>query len=68
LQQLERRDERMARIIECRFFGGMSVPDTAEALGTSTRTVEREWARARAYLYQTLRPDDAREGGSGTPQ
>jgi RNA polymerase sigma factor (TIGR02999 family) len=66
LQQLERRDERMARIIECRFFGGMSVPDTAEALGTSTRTVEREWARARAYLYQALRPDAGFEGGAGS--
>jgi RNA polymerase sigma factor (TIGR02999 family) len=66
LQQLERRDERMARIIECRFFGGMSVPDTAEALGTSTRTVEREWARARAYLYQALRPDVGFEGGAGS--
>jgi RNA polymerase sigma factor (TIGR02999 family) len=54
LQQLERRDERMGRIVECRFFGGMTVSDTAEALGTSTRTVEREWARARGYLYHAL--------------
>lgn len=54
LQELEQRDERMGRIVECRFFGGMSVPDTAEALGTSTRTVEREWARARAYLSHAL--------------
>lgn len=54
LQQLEARNARMARIAECRFFGGMSVPETAEALGTSARTVEREWARARAYLIQAL--------------
>jgi RNA polymerase sigma factor (TIGR02999 family) len=54
LQRLERHNERMGRIVECRFFGGMSVPDTAEALGTSTRTVEREWARARAYLHEAL--------------
>lgn len=54
LQELEKRDERMARVVECRFFGGMSVPETAEALETSSRTVEREWARARAYLYQAL--------------
>ena len=54
LQGLERHDERMGRIVECRFFGGMSVADTAEALGTSTRTVEREWARARAYLHEAL--------------
>lgn len=54
LQKLERHDERMGRIVECRFFGGMSVADTAEALGTSTRTVERDWARARAYLHEAL--------------
>lgn len=57
LRQLEQRDERMGRIVECRFFGGMSVPDTAEALRTSTRTVEREWARARAYLYSALQEE-----------
>jgi RNA polymerase sigma factor (TIGR02999 family) len=54
LRRLEDRNERMARIVECRFYGGMSVPDTAEALGTSVRTVEREWTRARAYLRQAL--------------
>jgi RNA polymerase sigma factor (TIGR02999 family) len=54
LAQLEQRHTRMARIVECRFFGGMSAAETAEALGTSLRTVEREWARARAYLRQTL--------------
>lgn len=63
LQELEKRDERMGRIVECRFFGGMSVPDTAEALGTSTRTVEREWARARAYLYAALNDDGGDEVG-----
>lgn len=60
LVRLEARNERMARIVVCRFYGGMSVPDTAEALGTSTRTVEREWTRARLYLKEALR-DDAPE-------
>ena len=54
LQRLESHDQRMGRIVECRFFGGMSVADTAEALGTSSRTVEREWARARVYLHEAL--------------
>jgi RNA polymerase sigma factor (TIGR02999 family) len=54
LQRLERHNERMGRIVECRFFGGMSLADTAEAVGTSTRTVEREWARARVYLHEAL--------------
>ena len=63
LSELERHDPRMARVVECRFFGGMSVPETAQALGTSPRTVHRSWTRARAYLYEALRPEPAGEGG-----
>ncbi|MEX2048940.1 MAG: ECF-type sigma factor [Gemmatimonadota bacterium] len=54
LDRLAERNERMARIVECRFFGGMSVAETAEALSASVRTVEREWGRARAYLHHAL--------------
>jgi RNA polymerase sigma-70 factor, ECF subfamily len=54
LNLLAAQDERMARVFECRFFGGLSVPETAEAVGASARTVEREWARARAYLGLVL--------------
>jgi RNA polymerase sigma-70 factor, ECF subfamily len=54
LQRLAERNERMARIIECRFFGGMSVAETAEVVSASVRTVEREWGRARAYLQHAL--------------
>lgn len=54
LEELEARSPRMARMVECRFFGGMSVAETAEALGTSVRTVEREWTRARVYLRRAL--------------
>jgi RNA polymerase sigma factor (TIGR02999 family) len=56
LKQLEVRSPRMARVVECRFFGGMSVSETAAALLTSKRTVEREWTRARAYLATALGP------------
>jgi len=56
LKVLEARDPRMVRIAECRFFAGLSVIETAEALSVSPRTVEREWARARAYLFQMLGP------------
>jgi len=59
LKALEARDARMARIAECRFFGGLSVLETAEAISISPRTVEREWARARAYLHQMLGPERA---------
>jgi len=54
LERIAAHDERMSRIVEYRFFGGMSVPETAQALGTSPRTVEREWARARVYLQHAL--------------
>lgn len=56
LERIGARSSRMARIVECRFFGGMSVPETAEAIDTSPRTVEREWSRARAYLRYALHP------------
>ncbi|HEX5520703.1 MAG TPA: ECF-type sigma factor, partial [Longimicrobiaceae bacterium] len=59
LSQLGQLSERLERVVECRFFGGLSVPETAEALGTSVRTIEREWTRARAYLYQLLAGDGA---------
>jgi RNA polymerase sigma factor (TIGR02999 family) len=46
---------RHARVVECRFFGGMSVEDTAVALGVSPRTVKNDWALARAWLFEALR-------------
>ena len=58
LDRLEERNERMARIVECRFFGGMPHAEIAEAIGVSTRTVERDWMRARAYLYTLLVNDE----------
>lgn len=55
LQELEKRSPRQAHTVECRFFGGMTVADTAEALGISPRTVKSDWALARAWLFETLR-------------
>lgn len=54
LERLEAHDERLARVVECRFFGGLPEAEIAEALGVSTRTVERSWTRARAYLHAAL--------------
>jgi DNA-directed RNA polymerase specialized sigma24 family protein len=54
LGRLQRRDPRQARIVECRFFGGMSIEETAEALGVSPATVKRGWAMAQAWLYRDL--------------
>jgi RNA polymerase sigma-70 factor, ECF subfamily len=57
LGQLAENLPRLGQIVECRFFGGMSVQQTADALAISVRTVERDWTRARAYLA-TLLSDD----------
>jgi RNA polymerase sigma factor (TIGR02999 family) len=54
LQKLEQIAERQARVVECRFFGGMSVDDAAAALGISPRTVKRDWTFARAWLRREL--------------
>lgn len=67
LDLLAQRNERMARVVECRFFGGLSVAETAEALDTSVRTVERDWTRARAYLSHALSQGPATPGGHTTP-
>lgn len=54
LRQLGARNERLARIVECRFFGGLTMEETAEALGVSQRTAARDWRRARVYLIELL--------------
>jgi RNA polymerase sigma factor (TIGR02999 family) len=54
LNGLARLDEQQAQIVELRFFGGLSVGDTATALGVSPATVKREWATARAWLSREL--------------
>lgn len=54
LDELERKTPRLARVVECRYFAGYSETETALALGISERTVQREWAMAKALLYETL--------------
>lgn len=54
LNDLAALDERKSRIVELRFFGGLTVPETAEVLKISPRTVKREWSLAQAWLYQVL--------------
>jgi RNA polymerase sigma factor (TIGR02999 family) len=54
LPRLEKLDERQAKVVELRFFGGLSVEETAEAMGISAPTVKREWAMARAWLHREL--------------
>jgi RNA polymerase sigma factor (TIGR02999 family) len=59
VDRLAERHPSMAQIVELRFFGGLSVPEVAAVVGTSTRTVEREWTKAKAYLRESLRDDGA---------
>jgi RNA polymerase sigma factor (TIGR02999 family) len=59
LQRLAALDERKSKVVELKFFGGLTIEEIAEVLGISGATVEREWAFARAWLY------DAIEGSEG---
>lgn len=54
LEALERIDAGKARIIELRYFGGLTIEETAEALGSSPATVKRQWQVARAWLFEAL--------------
>lgn len=63
LAALAKMDDRKSRLVELRFFGGLSAEESAEVLGVSLRTIHREWDLTRAWLFRELgrRP----EGGSG---
>ncbi len=54
LERLERIDERQARLVELRYFAGLTIEESAAALDVSTGTVKREWAIAKAWLYREL--------------
>jgi DNA-directed RNA polymerase specialized sigma subunit len=56
LERLRALDERQARVVECRFFGGMTEEETAEALGIGVRTARRDWVKAKSWLYGDLYP------------
>jgi RNA polymerase sigma factor (TIGR02999 family) len=54
LEDLGRRNPRHMQVVECRYFGGMSVEETAAALDVSSRTIKADWALARAWLFRVL--------------
>ncbi len=54
LSQLEQLNERLSKVVECRYFGGFTREETAEVMGVSVRTVERDWVKARGWLYQHM--------------
>jgi RNA polymerase sigma factor (TIGR02999 family) len=55
LERLAELNERLSQVVECRYFGGLTEKETAEALGVTPRTVERDWLKARGWLYRELR-------------
>jgi RNA polymerase sigma factor (TIGR02999 family) len=55
LQELEALDARQAQIVELRFFGGLTVPETADLLGISSATVKREWNVAKLWLQRQIK-------------
>ena len=62
LVRLKKLNERLARVVELRFFGGLSVEETAEALGVTDRTVKRDWRKARTVLHAWLKDTDGTGG------
>jgi RNA polymerase sigma factor (TIGR02999 family) len=64
LSRLEELSERQSQVVECLFFGGLSVAETAEALEISPATVKRDWSTARAWLYREMKTTDAAAGGA----
>jgi RNA polymerase sigma factor (TIGR02999 family) len=61
LRRLEKASDRRSQVVECRFFGGMSIEETASALGLSPATVKRDWAMARAWLYREMEKPEIAE-------
>ena len=57
LNDLDEMDERKARIVELRYFGGLSVEETALVIGVSEITIKREWLKAKAWLYERLKSE-----------
>ncbi len=74
LGRLEEEHGRAARSVECRFFGGMTIEETAEALGVSASTISRDWAQAKGWLYREMKrirgeesPGDEGPGEEASP-
>jgi RNA polymerase sigma factor (sigma-70 family) len=57
LTTLAKVDERKSRLVELRYFGGLTIEETAAVLGVSDETIRREWIRAKAFLHRELSRD-----------
>ena len=54
LERLATVSERLSQVVECRYFAGLTEEETADALGVNVRTVQRDWVKARSWLYLEL--------------
>ena len=63
LERLRKLDARQSRVVELRFFGGLSVEEVAKVLGVSPKTVKREWSMAKAWLYGEMKARHGRDSG-----
>ncbi len=63
LERLGQQSPRLRQVVEYRFFAGLEEEEIAQVLGVTSRTVQRDWARARAWLHQALAPEGAAGGG-----
>jgi RNA polymerase sigma factor (TIGR02999 family) len=61
MERLGRLNERLVRVVELTFFGGLTASETARALGVGERTVERDWFKARSFLHKSLRDESLME-------
>ena len=68
LEELASMDARLCRVVELKFFAGLTIDETAEALEVSPATVERDWAAAKAWLYDRLTPSSSSVGKAVLPQ
>lgn len=64
LTRLEGQDARQCRVVECRFFGGMTIKETAASVDMSTATVERDWAMAKAWLFREVQREMANQAAA----
>ena len=65
LEALAHVNDRVVRVVECRYFGGLTIPETAEALGVSHTTVSEDWRFARAWLHRALTQDGSWKATGG---
>lgn len=68
LDRLETRSQRLGKVVELRFFGGLTTREVADHLDVSTRTVQRDWTKARLFLHREVYPNGGADANGGDPR